>query len=115
MSDFPEKAKLIVAGKTFTPSSGGILDAKIDLSEKLSALSPKQAFDTSFKFDPKLKMEIEFGPNAKVTFDAPPVMLWIGLGDLYKSAADSPVALAKPSPTFADLGELTRPSGHHSS
>ncbi len=98
LSDVPENAKVLLAGKTFTPGSGGIVDAKIDLSDKIATISPKEAFDTSFKFDPKFKIEVEFGPNAKVSFDAPPVPLWIGLADYYKDAADSPVALAKPSP-----------------
>lgn len=92
--DLPAGTVLSAAGQK-ARESGGSAQLSVDLSERIAKLSPRDAFDRAYKFDPQVKAELDFGKGVKLELDAPSDSLSYSLGEMYKKVADAPVVLAK--------------------
>lgn len=106
-SDLPANAKVTVGGKSASANSSGYVAQKVDVTERLAALAPKDAFDSSYAFDPQTKAEVEFSPTAKVMLDLPARPAAFGLSDLFKKAADTPVPFVTSQPAGSHTVVLT--------
>jgi hypothetical protein len=97
-ASLPAGTKITLNGQTSIADSGGYAVMKVPLDERIAKLSPKDAFDFRFKLDPQAKIDLEFSPTAKLTLDLPSQSVSYALSELYKKAADTPVALGEDKP-----------------
>jgi hypothetical protein len=97
-SGLPKETKLTVDGQTSTADASGFIATKLDISSRLAKLAPKDAFDFRFKLAPETKIDLDFGPTAKLTLDVPSISVSFALTDLYKAAPDAPITLGDEKP-----------------
>jgi hypothetical protein len=97
-SGLPEETRVMLGDQTHIAGPGGIVLFKFDLSAAIAKLSPRDAFDYQFKFDPKTTIDLVFSPTAKLSVALPPQSISYALAGLFKGARDVPVALGDGPP-----------------
>lgn len=108
--DLPDGTVLSAGGQKATASHGSA-NVSVDVSDKLAKLSPKDAFDSGYHFDPNVRATLDFGKGITLDLDAPSESISYSLGEMYKQVADAPISIASKSPpkshTILFLGSLT--------
>jgi hypothetical protein len=94
----PKGSRVHVGDKEALADESGSATVKIPMAETIGALSPKDAFDHTFKVDPKLTIEISF-PNAiKVATSVPPTAVNFGVAKAFETLKDKPVLFGAEPP-----------------
>ncbi len=96
--DLPPGMTISSGTQKTTTSTSGYASLAVELVDRLAKLTPRDAFDFKFKFDPQVKVELDYGPAGKLSVDAPPSNVNFGLGDAFKKASDTPVPFPAPVP-----------------
>lgn len=88
---FPAGTRFVINNKEEPVSAGGSYTTKVDISEQIGALAPKDATDYRYKLDPKLPITIKFPGTAELALQAPAQTVWFSLERVLKKVADTPV------------------------
>ncbi len=93
-SSLPPGTKVNVGALSETAGIGGYVTTKVDVSEELGTVSPKDAFDYRYKWVPHIPVTLDFG-GPRLTVDAPPVSPSYALNQAFKTVADRPLTFGK--------------------